>query len=123
MSNIDMTRKNLEGLNTSISRSRERDKNDIPPTKVNMYKFLESNRPPTTSTNRHRLKDNYMVQRLGSPMSRDANTMEFTANQSNYSMEGTPMKDAAPAYDSLPPRAPTPPPPQMSMPQSTHSKS
>ena len=54
------------------------------------YKFLEYNRPPTTSSYRVRLRD-------------------------NYSMDGTPVKEYVPTFDSLPPKSPTPQPPQLRM--------
>ena len=117
-----MTRKNLDGLNSSMNRSREHVMDEIPPTKVNMYKFLEYNRPPPTPPTRFKMRDNFMMNRLGSPMSRDANTIDYLGNQSVYSMEGSPAKDTIHVYDNLPPKSPTPPHLNMA-PQSNYGKS
>jgi hypothetical protein len=92
-----------------MNRSRERDLEEIPKNRINMYRFLESNRPLHTPSSRLRMRDNYMMNRLGSPMSRD-HTIEFAGNQSVYSMEASPPKEQV-AFDYLPPKSPTPPPP------------
>lgn len=118
-----MARTNLDGLNSTINRSKEREfDNEVPRGKVNMYKFLEYSRPPATPSSKFRMRDNYMMNRIGSPMSRDSATIDFMNNQSAYSMEGSPIKEHVPVYESLPPKPPTPDPPRLGMPQMNSCK-
>jgi len=111
----DMTRKNLDGLNSSINRSGEKYNDDIPHSKINMYRFLEYNRPPATPSSKLRMRDNYMNHRAASPMSREANISHYLENQSVYSMEGSPIKESGPGFETLPPKSPSPQPPQMNL--------
>ena len=101
-----MARSNLDGLNSSINRSREREYNEIPKNKLNMYKFLEYNRPPSTPSKKFRMRDNYMGSRIGSPLSRVGDTLQIdiSNNQSMYSQENLPAQDIM--YDGLPPKSP-----------------
>ena len=113
--NIGMTRKNLSGLNDLLSQNKRASRPEVSTmSKVNIYKYLEYNRPPTPS-NRFRLKDNFMMEsqnRVTSPPSRELDTIDILANQSSYSVTGTPMKDdQQPQFEQLPPKSPTPPPP------------
>lgn len=96
-----------------MNRSRERAIDEIPTSKINMYKFLEYTRPPPTPSTRFRMRDNFM-NRVQSPMSRgDTNTIDYLNNQSVYSVEGSPAKEGQPMYDAIPPKPPTPGPPNM----------
>jgi hypothetical protein len=119
-----MARTNLDGLNSTINRSRERGYDtEIPHGKVNMYKFLEYNRPPATPSSNFRMRDNYTMNRVGSPMSRESATIDLMNNQSAYSMEGSPMREHVHvAYDNLPPKPPTPDPSHTGMPQMNNCK-
>lgn len=110
-----MTRKKLDGLNDSMNRPRTSLRNPASIHKVNMHNYYELNRPPTGS-GRIRLRDNYLPhQRMQSPMAHDLDTIELMANQSAYSMVGTPLKDNDPVIESLPPKSPTPPPPHIDL--------
>ncbi|CAI2382127.1 unnamed protein product [Moneuplotes crassus] len=103
---LDMARNNLDGLNSSMNRSRERDYENIPKSKLNMYKFLEYNRPPSTPSAKFRMRDNYMGSKIGSPISRagDSINIDNINNQSYLSVEGSPAQEAT--YEGLPPKTP-----------------
>lgn len=119
-----MTRKNLEGLNDSMHKPKRNEQDPTTLHKINMYKYLEYNRP-ATGTGRFRMRDNFMMNmnnRIASPSSRerDFDTIDILANQSAYSVMGTPMKENEPVFDALPPKSPTPPPPMVQMAPPTH---
>ena len=124
-----MTRKNLDTLNDSMSKPRRTQNDPSTLGKINMYKYLEYNRPPT-GTGRLRMRDNFMLhQRVQSPANRDLDTIELMANQSSYSVSGTfitfpspsiGLKDAETSFEPLPPKSPTPPPPNIHMEPPSH---
>jgi hypothetical protein len=124
LTGIDIARTNLDGLNSTINRSKERVYDDeIPRGKVNMYKFLEYNRPSATPSFSFRMRDNYKTNPVESPMSRNSGTIDMMNNQSTYSMEGSPIGEHAHiVYDSLPPKSPTPELSHMGMPQINNCK-
>lgn len=102
---LDMARSNLDGLNNSMNRSKERDYENVPKSKLNMYKFLEYSRPPSTPSSKLRLRDNFVGSRLGSPISRAGDTIQIDNynNQSYYSNEASPVQEGG-----LPPKTPQP---------------
>ena len=84
-----MTRKNLDILNDSMHKPRRSDNDPSKFNKINMYKYLEYDRP-STGTGRLRMRDNFMLhQHIQSPASRDLDTIDLMANQSSYSVSGT----------------------------------
>ena len=101
-----MARNNLDDLNSSINRSRERDYNDIPKSKLNMYKFLEYNRPPSTPSRKLGMRNNFIDSRIGSPISRAADVVgvDYSNNQSILSGEGSPVHESG--FERLPPKSP-----------------